>query len=130
MSNSNIHSDLFNQLVISAQPVSRRVIKEMKEHDIGSMHSGTVVTLSSGDKHLIHIGPEYSPLNDTVITSINNMSSQWIEIGSSYDPKCKVGDMMNNGSYKTESNNCHHVASNYSNSTVRVGSDNSHLEAK
>ena len=121
---TNDQTKLFNQRVVEAQPVQRPISgsdvgkKGGLLEGIGATHSGTSVTTESGDKYLIHKGPDFTPSNPTSVTDANK-SSNWKPAGDSYKPDATVGQMANNGDYKTFGANCHDATTGMPNSTAQ-----------
>jgi hypothetical protein len=119
---------LFNQRVISAQPVQRDMSSSGSSSSggiviPGAKHSGTLVTLQDGSTRLIHHGAGYAKdgHNPTVITDAKNMSNKWTKVGEPYDPKSNVGRMMGDGKpYDAIKNNCHHKTAGMPNASVKI----------
>ncbi|CAF0784107.1 unnamed protein product [Rotaria sordida] len=90
---------LFNEKVISAQPVSRDLSSSASGSALPDSHRGTRITTESGGQYLIHHGSGFAApgSNPTVITDAANMSSNWKSVGESYNPNSLVGGMMGTG---------------------------------
>jgi len=117
---------LFNQKVISAQAVTRKMSSSSGSGAIPfASHSGTQVTLADGSKYLIHKGTGSTFAtragNATVITPASNMqTSNWQNVGPVYRPGTTVGKMMNNGQYSALRNNCNDATANMPNAPVQT----------
>ncbi|CAF0831253.1 unnamed protein product [Rotaria sordida] len=112
---------LFNEKVISAQPVSRDLSSSASGSALPGSHSGTRISTESGGQYLIHHGSGFaaSGSNPTVITDAANMSSNWKSVGESYNPNSSVGGMMGTGKgYNVFSHNCNDVTAGMPNSSV------------
>ena len=114
---------LFNQKVVKTQAVQRPMTSSDGRKNIPfAKHSGVVVTLENGSKHLVHKGRGYSPSNPTVITPASNMSKNWKPVGSQRSGNGKtVGSMMKNGSYSLTNANCNHATTKNSGNSVKCG---------
>jgi hypothetical protein len=117
---------LFNQKVISAQAVTRKMSSSSGSGAIPfASHSGTLVTLTDGSRHLIHKGTGSTfatrANNPTIITPASSMrTSNWRNVGPAYRPGTTVGKMMNNGQYSALRNNCNDATANMPNAPVQT----------
>lgn len=113
-------NQLFNEKVVSGQPVSRDFAASSSGSGLPGNHSGTMVTTASGREYLIHHGSGFAAPghNATVITDSSNMSSKWHPVGQSYSPNTTVGRLMRNSQdYNVFTHNCHDVTAGISNSS-------------
>jgi hypothetical protein len=114
-------NQLFNEKVVSAQPVSREMGNSASGIGLPGSHTGTRVTTESGGGYLIHHGSGFAApgSNPTVITNASNMSSKWNSIGDAYNPGTSVGSMMGTGQgYNVFKHNCNDVTAGMPNSSV------------
>ena len=114
---------LFNENVVSAQPVSREMGDSSSGSGLPGSHSGTMVTTESGGEYLIHHGSGFSASgsNPTVITDASNMSSKWSSVGEAYKPESSVGGMMGTGEgYDVVTHNCNDVTAGMPNASVNT----------
>ncbi|EDQ88189.1 uncharacterized protein MONBRDRAFT_9113 [Monosiga brevicollis MX1] len=102
------NDDLYNSDIRSTQQVQRP--GQWSGYDGFGFHEGTVATTDQGD-FLLHNTPSGGGAGRTVVTSADDMSSKWKNVG---EPKLhesySVGDAMqdeaSHGSYNLFSNNC------------------------
>lgn len=116
---------LFNEKVVSAQPVSRDLAYSSSGSGLPGSHSGTKITTESDGNYLIHHGSGFAEAghNPTVITAASNMSSKWHSAGEAYNPNSNVGGMMGSGrNYNVFTNNCNDVTAGMPNSSVNTTS--------
>ena len=114
---------LFNEKVVSAQPVACDLSSSASGSALPARHSGARVTTESGRRYLIHHGKNFVAKgnNPTVITDAANMSSKWKRVGESYKPNSTVGRMMGTGKeYNLFSHNCNDVTAGMPNSSVKT----------
>jgi hypothetical protein len=112
---------LYNEKVISAQPVSRDLSSSSSGSGLPGSHSGTRITTESSGQYLIHHGNGFAApgSNPTVVTDAANMSSNWKSVGQSYNPNSTVGGMMGTGrGYSVTSHNCNDVTAGMPNASV------------
>ena len=104
-------NELYNSKITNLEPVERNLSSSSggaSSSKSGIAHEGTLATLESGEKHLIHNTPDEG--GKSFITSADNMSKNWKPCGESRDVNTTVGKAMDvaesKGGYNLLTNNC------------------------
>lgn len=107
--------DIYNSKVVHAEYVTRPLGNKDTGKNVPLFHhAGVRVTTDSGEKYLIHKGPEYGISSDTVVTSDRYMSNRWTTAKGKDIGGSTVGDFVKNGypdePYSVWTSNCQHAA--------------------
>lgn len=104
-------TSLYNSRVASVERVTRPL--SGWGGSLGIKHSGVVVTTENGNRWLVHKGPRYGILSDTVVTNAKHMSGAWSSAGARpAKPGTRVADYVKAGGlqYSWAFSNCHHAS--------------------